>query len=364
VQVRIAAATALIRLDQPADALLPIITEGLLNADMGVQLMSASNLGELGPKAMTAVTALLEAYKRPGNFLRKYAKQALQKIAPEICLEADEPIFAPAEPGQTGCVIIQHSHPTSTERLKDWSEAIRLDPDDIQAFRCRAKIYEQLKEWPNAALDWTEVIRLAPDDALAHIHRGQALRELGEFDRAAADCTVAIRLSPGNADAYNNRAVVWKRKGEYQRAIADYSEAIRLNPKRAGFYRNRSIAAKAAKDYAQAQADLEEVLRLAPEHAAGHNDLACFRATCADAAYRNGAEAVAHGRRACELSGWSTPGFLSTLAAAYAEASQFDDAVRWSKKALEHREQLKPAQVEEFTAHLRLYEQGQPFRAK
>jgi tetratricopeptide (TPR) repeat protein len=300
----------------------------------------------------------------PLSFLRDYAKQALQKIAPEMCLEADEPIFTCAEPGQTGCVIIQESHPTSAERLEDWSEAIRLDPDDIQAFRCRAEVYEELKDWPNAVLDWTEVIRLAPDDAQAHMHRGQALRELGEFDRAAADFTVAIRLSPDNADAYNNRAVVWKRKGEHQRAIADYSEAIRLDPKRAGFYRNRSLAAKAVKDYAQAQADLEEVLRLDPEHAAGHNDLAWFRATCPDAAFRNGAQAVAHGRRACELSGWSTPGFLNTLAAAYAEAGKFDEAVHWSKKAVERPEQLKPAQLEEFTAHLRLYEQGQPFRAK
>ncbi len=76
--------------------------------------------------------------------------------------------------------------------------------------------------------------------------------------------------------------------------------------------------------------------RLDPEHPAGHNDLAWFRATFSDPAFRNGAQAVAHGRRACELSGWSTPLFLNTLAAAHTEAGRFDEAIRWLKQALAH----------------------------
>jgi len=39
--------------------------------------------------------------------------------------------------------------------------------------------------------------------------------------------------------------------------------------------------------------------------------------------------------RACELSGWSDGPSLSTLAAAYAEVGQFQEATRWAEQALE-----------------------------
>ena len=72
--------------------------------------------------------------------------------------------------------------------------------------------------------------------------------------------------------------------------------------------------------------------------------------------------ALAHAHKACQLSGWGRPIMLNTLASAYAEVGQFDEAVRWQKQALSRPERLTPVQVEEFTARLRRYEQGQPER--
>jgi HEAT repeat protein len=357
---RVEAALALVRLGQPFEPLLPVFTAALADTELATQLSAAMCLGELGPLAKPAVPVLLEAYHQHDDWLCEEIKKALQKIDPELCLQADEPILAPAEPGQAGSrsIVVHESRSTAAEALEDWSEAIRSDPDDIQALRCRAGLYEKLKDWRHVAGDWTEVIRLAAEDIQAHMHRGQALRELGEYDRSAADFTFVIGRQPDNADAYNNRAIAHKRKGDHRQAIADYSEAIRLDPHRPGFYRNRSLAFKAMKDYVQAATDLAAALVLDPEHAATHNDMGWFRATCPDPAFRDGTKAVVYARRGCELSGWSTPGFLNTLAAAYAEAGQFDEAVRWANNALEHPERLTPAQVEEFTGHLRLYEQG------
>ena len=87
-------------------------------------------------------------------------------------------------------------------------------------------------------------------------------------------------------------------------------------------------------------------------------DYSWFLATCPDASYRNG-------RRAIELAteSLSVDPTLSlthdTLAAAYAEAGQFENAVKAQRQAIETAlECRKP----EFASRLKLYEAGQPYR--
>jgi Flp pilus assembly protein TadD len=63
------------------------------------------------------------------------------------------------------------------------------------------------------------------------------------------------------------------------------------------------------------------------------NNLAWLRATCAQAEWRDGAEAVQLAERACQLSRRRFPHFLGSLAAAYAEAGRFAEAVQAIREA-------------------------------
>lgn len=63
------------------------------------------------------------------------------------------------------------------------------------------------------------------------------------------------------------------------------------------------------------------------------NNLAWLLATCPDAAVRNGSEAVEHAEKACQLTHYQTTVVVGTLAAAYAEAGRFEDAIRTAQKA-------------------------------
>ena len=78
-------------------------------------------------------------------------------------------------------------------------------------------------------------------------------------------------------------------------------------------------------------------------------------------AIRNGARAVELGRTAAELSGWKDANSLDTLAAAYAEAGNFAEAVRWQEKALESPEFTKN-QGPDARQRLALYRKQQPYR--
>jgi hypothetical protein len=63
------------------------------------------------------------------------------------------------------------------------------------------------------------------------------------------------------------------------------------------------------------------------------NNLAWRLATSPDPKIRDGTQSVALARRACELTHYQKPVYLGTLAAAYAETGQFDEAVAMAEKA-------------------------------
>jgi tetratricopeptide (TPR) repeat protein len=78
---------------------------------------------------------------------------------------------------------------------------------------------------------YTEAIRLKPDFAVAYNYRGHAHLAKGDPDGALADYTEAIRLKPHDDVAYSCRAIARTAKGDPDGALADYTEAARLNPK-------------------------------------------------------------------------------------------------------------------------------------
>jgi tetratricopeptide (TPR) repeat protein len=111
----------------------------------------------------------------------------------------------------------------------------------------------------------------------------------------------------------------------------------------------------------EARQSMEEAVKAGPQPAGACSSLAWLLATCWEDSIRDGKKAIGLATKACELSEWKNPDFLDTLAAAYAEAGQFDDAVKWQKKALEHPEAFDAAEFEQAKQRLKLYEARKPY---
>jgi tetratricopeptide (TPR) repeat protein len=192
-----------------------------------------------------------------------------------------------------------------------------------------------------------------------YFQRGNAYVRKGDYDKAIDDYNEAIHLDPKYARAYCNRGVAYDLKGEHENALADYSEAIRLAPDFAEAYFFRGSYYRKRGNYDNAVADYTQAIRLKTKFAEAYNNLAWVLATCPDANVRNGAKAVEYATEACELSGWKSPADLDTLAAAGAEAGDFDNAVKWETKYLESNP--SKADSESHRQRLSLYEQKKPY---
>ena len=116
-----------------------------------------------------------------------------------------------------------------------------------------------------------------------------------------------------------------------------------------------------AGQFQEARQSIDEAVKAGPQSAGASSSLAWLLATHWADPIRDGKTAIELARKACELKDWKNPDFLDTLAAAYAEAGQFDDAVKWEKKALEDPKAFNAAGLEQVKQRLKLYEARKPY---
>src|SRR5262249_22046080 len=92
------------------------------------------------------------------------------------------------------------------------------------------------------------------------------------------------------------------------------------------------------------------------------NSVAWKLATSTDDSSRDGKKALEVAKKACALSMQGDWQFLDTLAAAYAETGDFDNAVKCQKKAISMEPSEKIQEKFGLEERLQLYQKLKPFR--
>jgi len=243
--------------------------------------------------------------------------------------------------------------------IEVFTEQIRQNPNDSVAHCARGNVWYAKNEIDTSIGDFTEAIRLNPRNDNAFEGRGNCWKRKGEIDKAIADYSESIRLNPSDPITFSNRAKSWNLKGEYMKAVSDASEAIRIAPKDAGAYSARAAAWAAQKQFDMAVADCEEARKINSKGLAGYNGVAWLLATFPDVNARDGKKAIEFAIKACELTDWNDAGILDTLATAYAESGDFQEAVKWATKAVE---MVSEKERHEVQSRLDLFKARKPFR--
>lgn len=86
------------------------------------------------------------------------------------------------------------------------------------------------EQWSQAVQEFSQALRLDPNNVDAYYHRAEARMEQGQNRLALEDLNAALRLAPQDADALYLRGVLHEDAREYRQALADYQQAARLDP--------------------------------------------------------------------------------------------------------------------------------------
>lgn len=151
-------------------------------------------------------------------------------------------------------------------KIDDYTEALRLDPQNAEAFNNRGLARNSKGDLEGAIADFTVAIRLQPDIAAFYNNRAVVFKDNGNLDAALADLDQATRLYPYYSEALYNRGFVHYAKDQLDTAIADFSQVIQLDPTYINAYVIRGMAFSEIDQPAQAVADFRHVLEVQPDH--------------------------------------------------------------------------------------------------
>jgi tetratricopeptide (TPR) repeat protein len=276
---------------------------------------------------------------------------------------AERPEFAEAH-CNLGNALLRKGQ--SDEAIVEFQSAVALRPDAPELHFTLGNALLQNGRADQAAFEFQKTLELQPGDAQAHYDLGVALRQTGQMDGAIAEFEKAAAIRPDFIEAQNNLGNCLLQKGRVDEAIAHLQKALGINPGYAQSHYNLGNAFLQKRQVDNAIVEFRKLLALQPGSPQARGSLAGIAwrlATSPNAALRNGAKAVELARQLDQLAGGGNPAIAATLAAAYAEAGQFEEAVAAGERALDlAKRENSAANATAIQAQLNFYKSDSPFR--
>jgi tetratricopeptide (TPR) repeat protein len=250
------------------------------------------------------------------------------------------------------------------EAIAHYQKALEIQPDSAEAHMNLGNIFSQQGRLNEAIDHFQKALQIMPGNALAHYNLGITLQQKGRVDEAILQLQSALQIKPDYAEAHNSLGAALFQKGRTDEAITHLQKALQINPGYARAHNNLGNALLQKGNVTEAIVHFQQAAQIEPADPAAQNNLAWLLATCPQASLRNGTKAVELARRANALTGGENPIVLRTLAAAYAEAGRFPEAVETAQRALHLAEaQSNTRLAGALQSQMKFYEAGSPFHS-
>jgi Tfp pilus assembly protein PilF len=195
----------------------------------------------------------------------------------------------------------------------------------LYGFTARA----QVNYWRDSITLFTHAVEVYPNADEARGNLALALSNDGRLEEAVAHFNIVLQSQPDDPEMNFDIAVALNGLGKTKEAIQHYRHGLLAN------------------------SNSPDAL----------NNLAWILSTHPDAQFRNGRDALELAEKACRLTDYKRAMFLGTLAAAYAEARRFSEAVSMAERAVQLAESSNQPQLAAKNRELlELYRAGKPYR--
>jgi tetratricopeptide (TPR) repeat protein len=248
------------------------------------------------------------------------------------------------------------------EAIVHYQKALGIKPDYTEAHNNLGSALNSQERFNEAIIHYQKALEIKPGYVEAHFNLGNALLRKGSVDEAIAHYQKVLEIKPDYAEAHNNLGSALNSQGRFNEAMVHFQKALEIKPGyvEAHYNLGNALLRKGSTD--EAIAHYRKALEIKPDYAEAQNNLARVLATSPQASLRNGNQAVKLAQQANQLTGGENPVMLSTLAAAYAEAGRFPEAVETAQRALQLTGmQSNTTLADAIRSQLKLYQAGLPF---
>jgi tetratricopeptide (TPR) repeat protein len=302
------------------------------------------------PGRSEALQGLAEAYVNQENF-----DEALKTIDKSITAAPEEPM---------GYILRSRIHVLNEDTqaaLADLNKALELDEENLAALLMRARVLYADEQTEKALEDVNRALKIRPGLVQGLELRSAILAASDKLEDAIGDLRKLLHADPNRLEWRLQLAMYHQADDRPRKAIQLFNEILQDDPNNWLALRGRGDGYISVGDHKKALPDLEAALKIEPENSGILNNLAWLLGTSPDDELRNGQRAIELAKKACELTEYKQAHILSTLASGYAESGDWENAVKWSEKALE----LGEGEVrEQLAKELESYKQKKPWREK
>ncbi|MEZ6117392.1 MAG: tetratricopeptide repeat protein [Pirellulaceae bacterium] len=312
-----------------------------------------------GPVEIKQLLADLQLQKLPETRLREFSSPFSGKwIMPPPTADPLQVVsrFIDEAMIQSGIDYLERHAELADQTLPGSSQ----EPGDL--FHVLAVLLRDQQQTDESMLAFQKAIEYRPNDFRFRTDFASLLAEVGKLEEAAEQLQQGVRINSQDISVQRKLAFVRMAQGNFAAAIVPFQTVLEKQPNDVASWYNLANALRSNGQLMAALDAYRQTLKVQPNMTLAANNLAWILATHPDDTLRNGSEAVQWAEHVCQQTEFAEPSFLDTLACAYAEANDFEQAVSTAKQAMEVMRERDVQAVSRIRGRMEQFEQQQPFR--
>lgn len=272
-----------------------------------------------------------------------------------------------SDPGHVDAAIYLAGAQIALARFPDaektLSAALARHSDQPDLLQLLATVQAKTNRMDEAKSTFRKLIELTKGNPKARLEFARTLAAANELDNALKELDPLIDDPMLKPRALTVRAVIRDMRQDFKGAEEDMRAAIDSDPATPDHYVTLGVMFAGRKEYERAIQLFQEGIKKHPQDFAMQNALAWLLATAPQAHLRDGKKARQLAMQTCDQTNYSQHGFVDTLAAACAEAGDFESAEKACRQAIDlARRGGDKTIVTEYTNRLANYTRRKPYR--